>query len=173
MADPFIGEIKMVGFGYAPYGWAQCDGQIIDIRQNAALFSLLGTTFGGDGSSTFGLPDMRGRSPVHPGGDIVQGGRYGVEAVTITQATMAQHTHTFNGDTNTGTTPGEENDVYANAIWGSTKDPAHIYNAPNNLVVLNTGTCTMTGGGQPHNNLQPSLVVLFAIALTGTYPMRN
>lgn len=172
MADPFIGEIRMMGFKYAPQGWATCDGQTLHFSQNQPLFSLLGFTFGGDGKTIFALPDMRGRSPVHPGGDIVQGGRYGAETVGLDAATMAQHTHTFNGDTNTGTTVVEKDDVYANALWDSTRDPAQLYNAPNNLVVLNTNTCTMTGGGQAHFNLQPSLVVLFAIALDGAYPPR-
>lgn len=173
MAEPFLGEIKMVGFTFAPRQWALCDGQLMSISQNTALFSLLGTTFGGDGRTTFALPDMRGRSPVHPSASIFQSERAGTETVTITQATMAQHTHAFNGETTAGTTPAPTGKVYADALWGVTKVAAGIYNAPNNLVSLNADTCTSSGGGEPHANLQPSLAVLFVISLAGIYPSRN
>lgn len=171
MAEPFVGEIKMLGFGWAPRNWAKCDGTLMPINENAALFSLLGTTFGGDGRTTFGLPEMRGRAPVHPGNEIVGQGQYGgFETVILSQHTMPVHTHTFNATDTAGTKSFvnvDDEDTLANA---TTHD---LYADPGSLQQMNTATSSSTGGGLGHNNLQPSLVINFVISLAGTYPSRN
>lgn len=178
MAEPFIGEIRMVGFTFAPRDWANCDGEVMQISQNPSLYSLLGTQFGGNGSSTFALPDMRGRAPVHPGNDVtVQGSNGGSETVTLDSSTMAAHTHSFNCNTETGDTFLPTDHIYANAAWAGSQSQALIYDtpsAPTNLISLNPNTCSLTGGmAQAHENQQPSQVVRFAIALQGLYPPRT
>ena len=176
MAEPFLGEIKMLSFGWPPKGWAKCDGTLMPINENNALFSLLSTTFGGDGTSTFALPDMRGRTPLHPGcqdgeHDIYYQGQFGgFETVTLNNATMPVHTHTFYATNTSGTksyVPNDNTDTLANAT-------THLlYRSPSNLHQMNAATSSFIGGGQSHNNLQPSLVINFVISLIGTYPSRN
>ncbi len=179
MADPFIGEIRMVAYAFAPRDWANCDGQLLAIKQNSALFALLGVQFGGDGNTTFALPDMRGRTPVYPGIDIPQqGSKGGSETVTLDLSTMAAHTHTFNGNTQGGGKPAPTDKVYTTAVWKVSQNPAAIYHTPVNLSPLNTGTCSTTGGpqgggAQAHENRQPSQVVRFTIALQGLFPTRS
>jgi microcystin-dependent protein len=171
MSDAFTGEIRIFGFNFAPRGWAMCNGQILPIAQNTALFSLLGTTYGGNGQTTFALPDLRSRVPVHVGQgpglssyDLGQTG--GQEAVTLTQSTMPGHGHGAGVTQAPGTTTRPANKVpatagaaaYADASDGSTFNPAFIQN---------------TGGNQPHPNLQPYLTLNFCICIQGIFPSRN
>jgi len=169
MSEPFLAEIRMVGFNFAPRGWAFCDGQLLPINQNQALYSLLGTTFGGDGRTDFALPDLRGRVPAHKGDDLAMGERSGPETVTLTAQEMPCHTHTFSPSSAPG------NRIHPGAgnvrTFGSTTEPQN-YGLPTNLVAMNKGTNSV-GGGQSHNNMQPSLAIGFCIALQGLFPSRN
>jgi microcystin-dependent protein len=177
MAQPYIAEIKMFGGNFAPNGYALCNGQIIAISQNTTLFSLLGTTYGGNGTSTFALPNMQGRAPVHQGSgagiDPVDLGEMAGETnVTLTSGNLPTHTHPISGALIANSNPGEtpaSNTLFTNS-------------APNQLyaTALGTGglnlapqTITMAGGSQPHNNAQPYLAVTFIIAMFGVFPSRN
>lgn len=168
MSDPFVGEIRMFSFNWAPRGWASCNGQTLPIQQNAALYSLLGTQFGGNGSTNFCLPDFQGRMPVHvkQASGLAQGQKGGSESVTLTSTQMPQHTHTLSGANEAGLVVLQPQSVFSNS-----GEPS--YNNTGTLVPLNTGTCSTAGGGQAHSNIQPSLCVGFCIALTGVYPSRN
>jgi microcystin-dependent protein len=165
MATPFMSEIKICSFNFAPQGWATCNGQFLPINQNQALFSLLGTTYGGNGQTTFALPDLRGRVPVHMGQAYVEGQTGGQEAHTVTVSEMPQHTHFMRAidaaaTTNTGTT------AYLAQRAGA-------YAPPTNLTAMAPAEITTSGGSQPHNNVQPYLVLNFCIALVGIFPSRN
>lgn len=169
MADPFLGEIKIWGLNFSPRNWAYCDGQLMAISQNTALFSLLGIQFGGDGKTTFALPDMKGRAPVHPSShtDVASTGqRGGQESVTLTAAQIPVHTHSFNAV-----------NAPANQLSPSNGLPAvgeiNTYAAAANLVPLNGSSLQPAGSSQSHYNIQPSLVLNFCIALQGIYPSRN
>lgn len=170
MTQPFISEIRMFSFDFPPRGWATCAGQILPIQQNQALFSLLGTTFGGNGVQTFALPDMRSRVPLHPGqlsggSNYVLGEQAGTESVTLLQTQLPQHNHFMQaaGAATTGDPTG--------AIPATpTANKAYRGGAPN--VQLATST-NPSGGTQPHPNIQPYLTVNFAIALQGIFPSRN
>lgn len=171
--DYFLGCIAIFPFGFAPKGWAQCNGQLLSIQQNAALFSLLGTTYGGNGTTTFALPDLRGRtilsygtSPV--GTNYVLGEVGGTETVTLLTTQIPSHTHSFNANTASGTA-GEPGDILASPTG------INCYNAPGSPVTLNPGSITPLAGGAstPHNNLQPYLTLNFCIALQGIFPSRN
>lgn len=171
MAEPFLAEIKIVGFNFAQRGWAQCDGAILPIDQNQSLYSLLGTTYGGDGETSFGLPDLRSRSPVGVG-DLGGGGTYqlgqkgGDDAVTLTAAEMPSHTHDFKVSTADATLQRAANSndsVLAKANIDMYRSP------PPNTKLANTSVTTV-GGGQSHNNVQPTSVVNFCIALQGLFP---
>ncbi len=166
MSEPFLSEIKIVSFNFAPKGWALCNGQLLPINQNQALFSLLGTTYGGDGRVNFGLPDLRGRAPVHFGNSITLGERGGEEAHTLIMSEMAAHAHVPNG--NAGAM-----DVGAavNATWGS--NAANPYSSVAPDVAMNPSCILNTGGSQPHTNLQPFLVLNYIIALQGVFPSQN
>jgi microcystin-dependent protein len=173
MADPFIGEIKIFAGNFAPRGWAMCDGQLMAISQNTALFSLLGTTYGGDGRTTFGLPDLRGRIPVHAGrgpglSDRMIGQRGGSENETLTTAQLPAHTHTARALDKPGdrSTPGA-------AHWAATISGSPNYSKAAPDVNMHPGILTDTGGGQAHSNLMPFLCVNFIIALFGVYPSRS
>lgn len=170
MSEPFLGEVRIVGFNFAPRGWAFCDGQILPISQNQSLYSLLGTTYGGDGRTSFALPDLRGRTPIHVGssnGSIhLLGQRGGEETHTLNAAEMPQHTHTLRGSSTDGDAPVPSGFVFA-------RTPPQIYRAPANLTPLHSGSVTNVGGGQAHNNMQPTLVLNFCIALQGLFPSRN
>ena len=172
MAEPFLGEIKLVSFNFAPRGWAYCDGQMLPINQNQSLYSLLGTTFGGDGRTTFALPDLRGRTPIHRGEGYILGQGEGLETVTLTVDEMPVHTHGMLASSNMATmssvSPGRE--VLADTA--STGVPIYSLSS-DSLVELNEHAVTHAGGSQAHNNMQPTLAVGFCIALQGLFPSRN
>ena len=168
MAEPFLAEIRIMSFNFAPKGWALCNGQLLPINQNQALFSLLGTTFGGDGRVNFALPDLRADVPIHVGGGHTLGEKGGEQAHTLSIAETPIHTHSVNGNSSStggSATPtnnflGGGNNVYAAANAGS-------------LTSLQPGTITNTGGSQPHPNMQPYLTLSFCIALQGIFPSPN
>ena len=176
MSEPYIGEIRMFGGNFAPTGWALCDGQLLSIAQNSALFSILGTTFGGNGQTTFALPDLRGRVPMHWGQGPgltprTIGESSGSETVTLLSTQMPAHTHTLNANSGQGdsfTPPGA---VPAGAV-DSTQQPLNIYSSTINTT-MNPAAIGAAGGSQPHQNMQPYLCVTFIIALQGIYPSRS
>ena len=180
MGDQFLGEIRMVGFSFAPVGWALCNGALLPISSNAALFSLLGTTFGGDGVSTFGLPDLRGRAPVGMGTGpnltaVTQGQLSGSENASISQAQMPSHTHVLNvAGTETGGTnvPSGTNNVLGAS--GAGQGSATIWStALNSPVPLNSAQVVATGSNQPLPIRNPFIGTNFIIALTGIFPSRS
>ena len=165
MAEPFLAEIRMTSFGFPPKGWALCNGQLLPINQNQALFSLLGTTYGGDGRVNFALPDLRGRAPVHFGSEVSLGQRGGAEAVTLQQDHLPAHGHLkATSNQATSATPGGK--VLANAP----RRGVAAFAAPDGQVVM-PGPGPV-GGGQAHQNMQPSLALNFVIALQGIFPSR-
>jgi len=172
MSEPFLAEVRIVGFNFAPRGWAFCDGQILPINQNQSLYSLLGTTYGGDGRTSFALPDLRGRAPIHVGRSNggehhTLGQKSGEETHTLSSNEMPQHTHILEG-TNTAGNPasGPSGNVFANA-------GTDVYNDPQSLTPMNSGVVLHTGGSQAHDNMQPYLALNFCIALQGLFPSRN
>ena len=174
MPDQFVGEVFMAGFNFAPRGHALCDGQLLPINQNQSLFSILGTTYGGDGRTTFGLPDLRGRAPVHEGQgpglpSKMLGQKDGAENVVLAANDLPAHTHTLRATNTeaTANTPG--GNVLANPTLGQ---QAYKLN-PSTRVGMNPAAVEVTGGGQAHTNVQPSLTISFFIALTGIFPSRN
>jgi microcystin-dependent protein len=167
MAEPFLSEIRIMSFGFPPKGWALCDGQLLPINQNQALFSLLGTTYGGDGRVNFGLPDLQGRAPIHMGSGHTLGERGGEQAHTLSISELPTHVHSANAATSNGALIIPTN----NYLAGS---PSQLYIAPDqNLTALNPGTVTNVGGSQAHLNMQPFLVLNFSIALQGIFPSQN
>jgi microcystin-dependent protein len=165
MAEPFLSEIRLMGFEFAPKGWALCSGQLLPINQNQALFSLLGTTFGGDGQVNFALPDLRARVPIHVGGGHALGERGGEQAHTLSIAELPTHTHAEQASSNTGDTPNPTGAVLAAA--------SNVYRVPDSPVALNPASVTNIGGSQAHLNTQPFLTLSFCIALQGLFPSRN
>lgn len=166
MSEPFLGEIKIVAFNFAPKGWALCNGQTLAIQQNQALFSLFGTMYGGNGQTTFGLPNLQGRAPVHFGSNITLGQVGGEESHTLNINEMAAHTHFpsgNSGDPNAGSAGGN--------TWAANAANPYSSSAPN--VTMSPTTITATGGSQPHNNMQPYLVLNFIVALQGLFPSRS
>ena len=167
MGNPYIGEIRIFSFNFAPKGWAQCNGQLLPINQNQALFSILGTTYGGNGQTNFAIPDMRGRLPIYQGAGFLEGQRGGEEFHTLTQQEMPQHVHggqvqTLNATTATPTT---------NLLAGV---PSFAYRKNlSNLTTLTPAAVGNTGGSQPHENRSPYLVLNFCMALQGIFPSRN
>jgi microcystin-dependent protein len=172
MADPFIAEIRIFAGNFPPRGWAFCNGQLLPISQNTALFALVGTFYGGDGKVSFGLPNLQGRAPVHTSdsGDYFLGATGGEETVTLTQAEIAQHTHAFNvsAEVANQTLPAA-NRMFAQSQGGN----AYQSNTTQSLVPLNPGAVTITGASLPHNNMQPYLALTFIIALQGIFPPRG
>jgi microcystin-dependent protein len=167
MSEPYISEIRLMSFSFAPKGWALCNGQLLPINQNQALFSLLGTTYGGDGRTTFALPDLRGRVPVHFGNGISLGERAGQESHTLTSGETPTHTHPVNGNSNTtGNVTTPVNNFFANSA------PPNIYGSGGGAA-LPAASITNSGGSQPHNNMQPYLTISFCIALQGIFPSQN
>jgi len=171
MADPFIGEIIIFGGSFNPRGWAFCNGQLLDIATNSALFAILGTTYGGDGRTTFALPDLRGRLPMHPGtGPGLTprslGQRGGTETVTLTASQIPAHNHPVSCN---NATAGEDDPqgLYLGAGGGD------IYATTSNNVQMNAGMIGSNSGGQAHSNVQPFLCLSFIIALVGIFPSRN
>lgn len=173
MSEPFLAEVRMVGFNFAPRGWAFCDGQILPINQNQSLYSLLGTTYGGDGRTSFALPDLRGRTPIHTGStdsgpEHREGQKSGEETHTLAGNEMPQHTHTARASSAVGDSPVPTNNVLASSL-----NEAYRESSGANIVSLRSGTIANVGGGQAHNNMQPYLAVNFCIALRGLFPSRN
>ena len=171
MSEPFLAEVKMVGFTFAPRGWALCDGQLLPINQHQSLYALLGTIYGGDGRTTFGLPDLRGRTPVHPGSGVNQGQKGGEENHTLSTAEMPQHTHSSSASTATGN-QGSDTSPTGNVLASQARRELPIYAQPSSLTALSPAV-TNAGGGQSHENMQPFLAVNFCIALQGLFPSRN
>jgi microcystin-dependent protein len=166
MSEPFLGEIKMTSFGFAPRGWAFCNGQLLPINQNQALFSLLGTNYGGDGRVTFALPDMRGRMPVH--GDLV-GERGGEAQHTVTQNEMPAHSHAMLASTAIS----HASDPTGRVLGSVEAGALNIYHPADGSAALHPSTLAQAGGGQPHSNMQPYSTTNFIIALQGIYPSRS
>lgn len=181
MADPFIGEIRMVGFNFAPNGWALCNGQLLAISQNTALFSLLGTFYGGNGTSTFALPNLQSRVPIHQGQGLGLspysiGQIGGTENITLLTTQMPSHNHQVAISNQAGTASDPTSATLAQCNTGSARDP--VLNVPNFVTSAVTGTMapttiTFTGGNQPHENIQPYLTINFIIALVGIFPSRS
>lgn len=170
--EPFIGEISVFAGNFPPRGWAFCDGQILAIASNTALFSLLGTTYGGDGRTTFGLPDLRGRVPVHAGqgpglSPYPLGALLGVEYVTLTQNQMPAHTHLANGNPGVATSA-----TPADSVWAASPSGVPTYAAPTQVAAMAGAAVDPAGGNLPHDNMQPYLGLNFIIALQGVYPPR-
>lgn len=175
MADPFVAEIRIFPFNFAPRGWAWCDGQLLPLSQNTALFSLLGTTYGGNGKSNFALPDLQGRAPMHPGQgpglslhDLGETG--GSETVTLLESEIPFHPHTLRASGDVADTNAPAANITSkplgrgNNLFVTTTSP---------LVAMNPSVLTPAGGDQPHNNLQPYLTYYFSIALQGVFPPRG
>lgn len=171
MSDPFLGEIKIVPYTNAPRGWAFCNGQLMQINQNQALFALLGTTYGGNGQTTFALPDFRGRAPVHVGAGFIQGQKGGEEVHTLTMNEMPQHTHFLNASANAATSPDPHIPAPGTYVLG--QSPTEIYAQPGAPAPMSSEMVSNVGGSQPHENRQPYLVLGFIIALQGIFPSRN
>jgi microcystin-dependent protein len=163
MSEPFLGEIKIISWNYPPRGWAFCNGQLLQINQNQALFAILGTTYGGNGQTTFALPNLQGRSPIHLGNGFTSGAVGGESAHTLTVQELPAHNHILqataaNGDTPIPATLANANNLYSTAAANTTLAP---------------GSVGSVGGSQPHDNMSPYLVLNFIIALQGIFPSRN
>jgi microcystin-dependent protein len=168
VAEPFLSEIRLMSFAFAPKGWALCNGQLLPINQNQALFSLLGTTFGGDGRVNFALPDLRGRAPIHVGSSHTLGERGGEQAHTLSIAELPEHVHGWNAKSSPATT----NTPDASSLLASSTGD-NVWGPATNLVAMSPGAIQSTGGSQAHLNMQPFLVLSFCIALQGIFPSPN
>jgi microcystin-dependent protein len=179
MSDAYIAEIRIFGFNFAPKSWATCGGQTLSIAQNTALFSLLGTTFGGNGQTTFALPDLRSRAPIHWGTgsglpSVALGQNGGEENHLLISQEMPSHNHTFGATTAAATKRAVSGDVFADDVDAQQVDYFAAFNAPNSSYVnLNPLSMPPAGGSQPHNNMQPYLVLNICICLNGIFPSRN
>ena len=172
MGTPFMSEIRIFSFIFAPKGWAQCNGQLLPINQNQALFSLLGTTYGGNGQTTFALPDLRGRTPFHVGAGFTQGQAGGSEAVTLNIQQLPAHVHSIQGNSAVvGANANASTATPTGNFWAN--QGKNVYATGNPNAAMAPGTVTNVGGSQPHNNLQPFLTLNFCIALIGAFPSRN
>lgn len=169
MTEAYLGEIRIMSFNFAPQGWAFCNGQTLPINQNQGLFSLLGTNYGGNGQTTFALPNLQGRTPIHQGNGHTVGEAAGSTAVTINIQQMPQHTHSMAAGTDTNTRSGNPGNKFPTDTSPSSQyNPASAIN-----VAFNSQTITAVGGSQPHNNMQPYLALNFCIALSGVFPSQN
>ena len=166
MSEPFLAEVKIVGFNFAPRGWALCDGQLLPIAQNQSLFALLGTMYGGDGRTTFALPDLRGRTPVHVGTGHHQGERSGAENVPLSVSEIPVHRHAYRATCSDALSTNPEGTMLAPTAERS-------YRAAGEHRAMHPNAVANTGGGQGHNNMQPYLALNFVIALQGIFPSRN
>lgn len=170
MATPYMSEIKIMSFGFAPQGWAKCEGQTLPINQNQALFALLGTNYGGNGQTNFRLPDLRGRTPLHMGNGHTIGEAAGSDSVTVTIQQLPQHVHTLYAASSSPAS--NVNSPVGNFLGNSA--PAEMYSSVlGTATTPNPGTVTSVGGSQAHNNMQPFLVLNFCIALQGIFPSQN
>jgi microcystin-dependent protein len=170
MAQPFLSELKLISFNFPPKGWAFCNGQQLPINQNQALFSLLGTTYGGNGQTTFALPDLRGRVAIHEGSGFTLGERGGEEFHTLIQSEMPAHTHFV------GSTSSAGNQTLPTAHIPANSQPTQIYSksqSPTTAVAMSPLMISSIGGSQPHENRQPFLVLNYIIALQGIFPSQN
>jgi microcystin-dependent protein len=166
MSEPFLAEVRMVGFNFAPRGWAFCDGQILPINQNQSLYSLLGTAYGGDGRTSFALPDLRGRTPIHEDGNHSLGSKSGQENHTLVNAEIPSHTHVAQATSAAVSTA----DPSGNLLGSNAGNPYHAFGTATEMAA---DTVENTGSGQAHPNMQPYLAVNFCIALRGLFPSRN
>jgi microcystin-dependent protein len=165
MAEPFLSEIRIMRFGFAPKGWAQCNGQLLPINQNQALFSLLGVTYGGNGQTNFALPDFRGRAPIYQGQGFLLGNKGGEEFHTLTMNEMTAHNHLVGASNKPGNLNTPVGDIFA------ASNVAVYQTQPNNTLIPTE--VSNVGGSQAHENRQPFLVLIFCIALQGIFPSRN
>ncbi len=168
MADPFLAEIRVVSFSFAPRGWALCNGQLLPINQNQALFSLLGTTYGGNGTTNFALPNFQGRVPMHPSNAHTLGERAGELDHTLSVGELPAHTHSFSGSS-----AAASGVVPTGSTLAATRTAAYASPGEGATGALAPGSMTSVGGSQPHTNAQPSLALNFVIALQGIFPSRN
>lgn len=168
MAEPFLSEIRIMSFVFAPKGWALCNGQLLPINQNQGLFSLLGTTFGGDGRVNFGLPDLRGRTPIHVGSGHSLGERGGEQAHTLSIGELPEHVHVLSASGQPATT-----NIPATSLLLAQSTGDNAWGPASNLVGMNAAAITNTGGSQAHLNMQPFLTLSFCIALQGIFPSPN
>jgi microcystin-dependent protein len=168
MSSPFIGEIRMFGGNFAPAGWAFCNGALIPISENDALFNLIGTTYGGDGQTTFALPDLQSRVPIHVGPGFAQGQTGGTETVTLTVNQIPSHSHvpTCNSAPGTQVGPG-------NGLWASTSPSLNQYSTNAPTLIMDPAAIGQTGGSQPHDNMVPFLAVNFILSLFGIFPSQT
>ncbi|HZD90877.1 MAG TPA: tail fiber protein [Pseudolabrys sp.] len=169
--DFYVGQIDLFGFNFAPVQWAQCTGTIVPINQNTALFSLLGTTYGGNGTTTFGLPDLRSRTPIGFDSNYPIGEMSGIENIALNTTQMPQHTHAMAARSEGADETTIDGHIFAQGTHRGA--PAKAYGPPTNPVTLNPGSVSMVGGSQAHSNLQPLLAVNFCIATGGAYPPRG
>src|SRR5205823_753415 len=167
MAQPYIGEIRMFAGNFAPAGWMFCEGQLLPISENETLFQLIGTTYGGDGQSTFALPDLRGRVPIHQGNGFTLAETGGVETVTLTVQQIASHSHPFLATTN----PGNQGNPGSNVTAQNTLVQLYVEDVP--TVNMGASAISSVGGSQPHSNFQPYLCVDFIISLFGIFPSQT
>lgn len=171
MSEPFLAEIKMVGFNFPPRGWATCDGQLLPIAQNQSLYALLGTTYGGDGRSTFALPDLRGRTPMHKSDSHRLGEKGGAESVTLTTGEMPAHNH--GGTLQASTDQGNSRSLEGKVLAVDKGRDQYYTNSDSNLTNMGNASLSAVGGGQAHANVQPFQTLNFIIALQGLFPSRN
>jgi microcystin-dependent protein len=168
VAEPFLSEIRIMSFGFAPKGWALCNGQLLPINQNQALFSLLGTTYGGDGRVNFALPNLQSRTPIHMGAGHTLGEKGGEQSHTLSISELPAHVHTLNGSTTTASTVSPDVPTVLSA-----STPQSVYGSAANLLAMAPNSIGNTGGSQAHQNMQPFLVLNFSIALQGVFPSQT
>lgn len=169
MAQPYVGEIRLVGFNFEPVGWLFCEGQLLPISEFEVLFNLIGTTYGGDGENTFALPDLRGRVPIHQGSGVLIGELGGVEEVALTVNQIPAHNHHIQVDGSPGTSSNPAGNVLASTPLAF----GYAYGQPTNLTPMADGTVANAGGSQPHENMQPFLVMNYIISAFGIFPSQG